>query len=148
MNVLNFPSVDFRFKNSENKTYIFDIIRKKFVVLQPEEWVRQHIVHYLINHKNYPKSYINVEKKLSINQMTKRYDIVVFKKNGDIELLVECKAPSVEITQEVFDQIARYNLSLNAKYLMVSNGLKNYYCQINYQEEKYQFIAEIPEFIA
>lgn len=148
MNVLNFPSFNFRFKNSENKTYIFDIIRKKFVVLQPEEWVRQHIVHYLIHFKNYPKSYINVEKKLVINKLTKRYDIVVFNKKGGIELLVECKAPEIDITQEVFDQIARYNLSLKSNYLMVSNGFNHYYCQINYQEEKYRFIQEIPEFIA
>ncbi len=146
MNQLNVPPVDFRFKNSENKTYIFDIIRKKFVVLQPEEWVRQHLVHYLIYHKNYPKSHINVEKKLEVNQMTRRYDIVVFDKSGGIELLVECKAPSVAITQEVFDQIARYNLSLKSNYLMVSNGLKHYYCQINYKEEKYSFIPEIPDF--
>ncbi len=148
MNQLNLPSVDFRFKNSENKTYIFDIIRKKFVILQAEEWVRQHIVHYLIHYKNYPKSHINVEKKLEVNQMTRRYDIVVFDKNGGIELLVECKAPTVEITQEVFDQIARYNLSLKSNYLMVSNGLKHYYCQINYEEEKYSFIPEIPDFKA
>jgi hypothetical protein len=148
MNQLNFPKLDFRFKNSENKTYIFDIIRKKFVVLQPEEWVRQHIVHYLIYHKNYPKSYINVEKKLEVNQMIRRYDIVVFNKEGGIELLVECKAPQIEITQEVFDQIARYNLSLKSNFLMVSNGLKHYYCQINYKEEHYSFIPEIPDFKA
>jgi len=147
MSTLNLPTGDFRIKNRENKPYIFDIIRKKFVVLQPEEWVRQHIVHFLIFHKNYPRSYINVEKKIEINNTTKRYDIVVYNKNGGIEILVECKAPSVAITQEVFDQIARYNLTLDATYLMVSNGLKHYFCQINYREENYVFIQDIPEFI-
>mgnify|MGYP001185120670 FL=1 len=126
MQKLNFPEYLFRFKNSENKVLIFDEIRKKFVALTPEEWVRQHVVKFLLEEKKYPKSYINVEKNIKINGLTKRYDIVVFNPDGSIFLLVECKAPEVSITQNVFDQIARYNLKLNAQYLMVTNGLNNY----------------------
>ena len=146
MGPLNFPVYQFRFKNSENKTYIFDLIRKKFVVLQPEEWVRQHVLHYLLFDKNYPKSLINVEKQLTFNGLKKRYDIVVFKSDGSIDILVECKAPSIQVTQNVFDQIAQYNLKLNANYLMVTNGLQNFYCEIDATHEKYTFLRQIPDY--
>ena len=146
MQELNFPKYTFRFKNSENKRLIFDEIRKKFMVLQPEEWVRQHCVQYLINVKHYPKSLINVEKELKINDLKKRYDIVVFKSDGSIHLIVECKAPNITIKQNTFDQIARYNLALNAEYLMVTNGLNHYYCTMNFEEERYQFLKDIPEY--
>ena len=147
MQQLAFPSFSFRVKNSENTTRIFDIIRKKFVVLTPEEWVRQHVIHFLIETHHYPKSLLNVEKVIKVNNLTKRYDIVVFKPNGDLFLLVECKAPSVNITQQTFDQIAQYNLELNADFLMVTNGLQHYYCQIDYTAKKYHFIPEIPLYI-
>jgi len=146
MQELNFPKCTFRFKNSENKRLIFDEIRKKFVVLQPEEWVRQHCIQYLINKKHYPKSLINVEKELKINDLKKRYDIVVFKSDGSIHIIVECKAPKVAIKQNAFDQIARYNLALNAEYLMVTNGLNHYYCTMNFEEERYQFLKDIPDY--
>jgi len=107
---LNFPKYNFRFKNNENKTLIFDIIRKKFVILTPEEWVRQHTLHFLITEKKYPVSYINVEKQLLLNDSVKRYDIVIFKNDGDVEIIIECKAPSISINQVTFDQIARYIL--------------------------------------
>src|SRR5690606_4565246 len=113
------PHYNFRFKNSENKIAVFDIIRKKFVVLTPEEWVRQHVVHYLINEKGYPMSLINVEKLLLLNGMARRYDVVVFNPDGSIQLLVECKAPVVPISQQTFDQIARYNMILQSTTLMV-----------------------------
>lgn len=146
MQVLNFPSYTFRFKNSENKIYIFDIIRKKFVVLQPEEWVRQHVIHYLIETKKYPISLINVEKQLKVNDLTKRYDIIVFKPDGSIELLVECKAPEIKINQETFDQIAQYNLELKANFLMLTNGLQHFYCLMDFNKEKYSFLRDIPDF--
>ena len=139
MQALNFPKFSFRFKNSENKVSIFDAIRKKFVILQPEEWVRQHCVHYLIEVKGYPKSLINVEKELKINDLKKRYDIVVFNPNGSIHLIVECKAPKIKISQDTFDQVARYNLALKASFLMVTNGLNHYYCVMNFETEKYDF---------
>lgn len=146
MQQLHFPSYSFRFKNSENKVAIFDDIRKKFIILTPEEWVRQHTIQYLLQEKNYPKSYLNVEKLLKINDLSKRYDIVVFQPDGTIFLLVECKAPEVKISQQTFDQIARYNLTLKAKYLMVTNGLNHYFCQMDFEKEKYVFLDELPEF--
>ncbi len=144
---LNFPKFSFRFKNNENKISIFDVIRKRFVILQPEEWVRQHCVHYLIENKGYPKSLINVEKELTVNKLRKRYDIVVFNSDGSIYLIVECKSPNITINQSTFDQIAQYNLSLNASYLMITNGLNHYYCQMDFKEEKYQFLKDIPKYI-
>ncbi|NJB70050.1 hypothetical protein GGR42_000512 [Saonia flava] len=146
MQPLNFPAYDFRFKNSENKVQIFDVIRKKFVVLQPEEWVRQHVVHSLIDDKKYPKSLINVEKQLKINNLTKRYDVVVYNPDGSIHVLVECKAPKIKISQTTFDQIARYNMQLRANYLIVTNGLEHYYCKMDSEEEKYTFLSQIPDF--
>ncbi len=143
---LNFPYCKFRFKNSENKVQIFDIIRKKFVILQPEEWVRQHLVHYLILSKKYPKSLINVEKQLHINGLKKRYDVVVFNTDGSINILLECKAPEIKIDQNTFNQIARYNLKLNADYLMVTNGLDHFYCKMDFEKEKYTFLRDIPDF--
>ena len=146
MQLLNFPRYTFRVKNNENRTLIFDDIRKKFVVLTPEEWVRQHVVHFLIQDKNYPRSHINVEKQITLNGLKKRYDIVVFKSNGELDILVECKAPEITISQTTFDQIAQYNFKLNAKYLMVTNGLSHYYCQTDFVAEKYEFMQEIPDF--
>jgi hypothetical protein len=143
---LNFPVYSFRFKNSENKVSIFDEIRKKFILLTPEEWVRQHVVQFLLQDKKYPKSYINVEKLIKINDLSKRYDGVVFQPNGEIFLLIECKAPEVPISQQTFDQIARYNLVLKAKYLMVTNGLNHYFCQMDFENEKYVFLKELPDF--
>jgi len=141
---LNFPKFSFRFKNSENKVSIFDSIRKKFVVLQPEEWVRQHCIQYLIDIKGYPKSLINVEKELIINTLKKRYDIIIYNSDGSIHLIVECKSPTITVNQNTFDQIAQYNLVLNANYLMVTNGLNHYYCQMDFKNECYQFLKEIP----
>lgn len=146
MQALHFPKFSFRFKNSENKISIFDEIRKKFVILQPEEWVRQHCVQFLMIEKNYPKSLINVEKELIVNDLKKRYDIVVFNPDGSIHLIVECKAPEITINQDTFDQIARYNRALNAKYLMVTNGLNHYYCQIDFENERYDFLKDIPDY--
>ena len=146
MQELNFPRYTFRFKNSENKPFIFDPVRKKFVRLTPEEWVRQHTLNYLINHYNYPLSLINVEKEMRLHGTKKRYDIVVFNSDGSINIIVECKAPEVPVTQTTFDQIARYNLALESTYLMVTNGLQHYYCLLDYTEEKYVFLKEIPAY--
>jgi len=116
------------------------------MVLQPEEWVRQHCVHYLMTEKKYPKTLINVEKELKVNGLSKRYDIVVFNPNGSIHIIVECKAPKIKINQTTFDQIARYNLALNATYLMVTNGLEHYYCQMDFENERYVFLKDIPNY--
>ena len=146
MQKLNFPSYTFRFKNSENKVCIFDVIRKKFIILTPEEWVRQHVVHYLLEEKKYPKSLINVEKVLMVNGLRKRYDVVVFNPNGTIFILIECKAPEVKIAQTTFDQIARYNMTLSAEFLMVTNGLNHYFCLMDFENEKYEFLRELPDY--
>jgi hypothetical protein len=146
MQKLNFPDFSFRFKNSENKVLVFDEIRKKFIVLTPEEWVRIHVVQFLMIEKNYPKSLINVEKMIKINGLIKRYDVVVFQPDGSIFLVVECKQPNVPISQTVFDQIARYNLTLKAKYLMVTNGLNHYFCQMDFEKETYLFLNDIPNY--
>ena len=146
MQNLNFPPYSFRLKNSENNTHIFDVIRKKFVVLQPEEWVRQHCIQYLLQEKNYPISLINVEKVVLINGLKKRYDIVVFNPDGSITLVVECKAPKVNISQSSFDQIARYNLTLKAPYLMVTNGLNHYFCTMNHDLGNYEFLETLQNY--
>ena len=146
MQQLHFPSYSFRFKNSENKVSIFDEIRKKFIILTPEEWVRQHVVRFLLEEKKYPKSLINVEKVLTINGLRKRYDIVVFNPDGSIFVLVECKAPEIKTSQATFDQIARYNMTLKAEYLMVTNGLNHYFCQMDFENEKYEFLAALPDY--
>lgn len=146
MEPLNFKPYPLTLKNRENKRYIFDIIRKKEVVLTPEEWVRQHCIHYLIHSKNYPISLINVEKKLQLYHTTKRYDIVVYNPQGSIGLLVECKATKTPITQKVFDQIAQYNLSAQSDYLMLTNGLSHYFCQMDYNQMKYHFLEDLPAY--
>lgn len=147
MQQLSFPTYEFRFKNSKNKIHIFDEIRKKFILLQPEEWVRQHVVKYLMIQKNYPITLINVEKVLIVNGLKKRYDVIVYNSDGSIELIVECKAPTIPITQNTFDQIARYNSALKGNFLMVTNGLQHYYCKMDYQQEKYIFLKEIPSYM-
>lgn len=146
MQPLNFPEYKFRFKSSENSIHIFDEIRKKFVVLQPEEWVRQHVVRFLMEELNYPKSLINVEKELRVNGLKRRYDVVVYNTDGSIHIMVECKAPEVSIQQKTFDQIARYNLALNATYLMLTNGKAHYFCSMNYESQNYQFLRSLPAY--
>jgi len=115
-------------------------------MLTPEEWVRQHYVSFLIEEKKYPASLIAIEKKLTVNGLTKRSDILVFNTKGEPEIIVECKSPSVKITQDTFDQIARYNLKLNANYLIITNGLQHFYCKIDFQRERYAFLPEIPDY--
>lgn len=144
MQALNFPEFSFRFKSNENKVSIFDEIRKKFIVLQPEEWVRQHCIQYLILEKNYPRSLINVEKELKVNDLSKRYDIVVYNPDGSIHLIVECKSYDVSISQSTFDQIAQYNMTLNASYLMVTNGINHYYCVMDQENKRYNFLRDLP----
>lgn len=146
MEQLNFKCYPFTFKNKENKRYIFDIIRKKEILLTPEEWVRQHCLRFLMEEKKYPIGLINVEKKIEIFGKQKRYDIVVYTKTGTVAVLVECKAPKIEINQGVFDQIARYNLSVDSTYLMVTNGLKHVYCQMDYQAQAYHFLQDLPPY--
>ena len=146
MEQLNFKHYPFTLKNRENKRYIFDVVRKKDILITPEEWVRQHCIQFLIQEKNFPISLINVEKVVLINGLKKRYDIVVYNPNGSLALVVECKAPEVKITQATFDQIARYNLTLKASFLMVTNGLNHYFCTMNPNLESFEFLESLPNY--
>ncbi len=146
MNRLNFPLFKIPIKNRENKKFIFDFIRKKWLLLTPEEWVRQNTISYLIKLKNYPKSHIKVEGSITINNIKKRYDIIAYNKNYEIDILIECKSPTSKISRKVFDQIALYNLTVSSKYLMITNGIKHYFCQMDYEKKIYLFIDELPNY--
>ena len=143
MQVLAFPTFSFTIKSSEKKRFILDPIRKKFVLLTPEEWVRQHVIQDLMD-KGISKTRLSVEKKFEVMGKQKRFDVVVAGANASIALLVECKAPEVPITQLTFDQIARYQLALKANYLMLTNGLQQIYCQIDYERQAYHFVPDFP----
>ena len=143
---LNLPSTDLRVTIKDDKELIFDSLRRKYVALTPEEWVRQNIVSFLINHKGYLAGLMNNEVSLVQNGIKRRCDTLVSDKYGNPIVIVEYKAPNVEITQKVFDQIVRYNYVFRAKYLIVSNGLNHYCCCINYDEGNYSFLKEIPSY--
>jgi type I site-specific restriction-modification system R (restriction) subunit len=144
MQKLAFNKYSLTIKSNENKRYIFDPIRKKFVRLTSEEWVRQHVIRYLLDDKKAPKSWVNVEKQFTLAGLNKRFDVIVFSANGGVQVLVECKAPSVSITQDTFNQIARYNMKFNAKYMMITNGLNHYYCSFDYENQQYYFCDDLP----
>lgn len=143
---LNLPPYPFKINDNDGQLTLFDEIRKKHLIITPEEWVRQHFVQYLINQKKYPKTLIKLEGGLRLHGMAKRTDIVVFDKTGDKILMIECKAPAVNIDQKVFDQIARYNMTHKISLLAVSNGLKHYYCRIDFEKQAYKFIPELPAY--
>jgi hypothetical protein len=145
---LNFPPYPFRLKQDGSKTYIFDELRKRFLILTPEEWVRQHLVKYLIEEKNYPRTLIKLEGGLKLNALQKRSDILLFNLKGEKVMLVECKAPSVKITQETFDQIARYNSVHRVSWLVVSNGLQHFCCEVDFIKGSYHFQEAIPAYKA
>tara|TARA_Y100000385_G_scaffold90837_1_gene93554 strand:+ start:140 stop:577 length:438 start_codon:yes stop_codon:yes gene_type:complete len=140
---LNFHNFKFNFKNKDNKPHIFDILRKKLILLTPEEWVRQHVIKFLIS-QNIPKNHIAVEKKIVINKMTKRFDLVVHDRNGNILLLIECKAPNVKIDQKVFDQTSVYNQYLKSEFLMITNGLNHFYFKVDDKAKTYKFVKKFP----
>lgn len=146
MKQLNLPIFEFALKEDGGKTYIFDEIRRKYLVLTPEEWVRQNFVKYLINQKGFPASLMALEMPFKLNHSDKRSDIVVYNKNGKIVLLVECKAPEIHVSQKVFDQAASYNLRLNAEFLVITNGISHYCCKLDYKLKKWLFMNEIPNF--
>ena len=145
---LNFPEYNFRLRPnaSGQSSEIFDMVRKKFVALTPEEWVRQHLLHFLIEEKKYPASLLAVEKELSVAGIKKRTDVVVYSRNAEPLMIAECKSPDVALNQNVFDQAARYNLPLNVSYLFLTNGLIHYCCRINPAEKKYELVDGVPEY--
>lgn len=143
---LNLPEIDCNIRKKEGKFEIFDIIRKKYIFLTPEEWVRQHILHFLIFQHNYPKSLIRVESGLKYNQMKKRSDILVYNRLGQPFLIVECKSFDIKINQSAVDQVSVYNKQLGAQYIMVSNGLMHFCCEFDHAAGKMNFIDSFPAF--
>ncbi|ACU03466.1 MULTISPECIES: type I restriction enzyme HsdR N-terminal domain-containing protein [Pedobacter] len=143
---LNLPQYPFKITLKDTRHFIFDEIRKKHLVLTPEEWVRQHFIQYLILEKRFPKSLIQIEGGLNLNQLQKRTDIVIFNNQGQRIMVIECKAPAVKITQSVFDQAARYNSVHKTRWLVVTNGLKHCYATINHQEGQFAFVSELPDY--
>jgi hypothetical protein len=148
MNVkpLNLPRYSFKIQSKEQKKYIFDTIRKQFVLLTPEEWVRQHFIRYLIEVKQYSAQLMAVEMMLEYHQLSYRADIVVYSRDIVPVMIVECKAPEVSIRQEHFDQITRYNMKLRVNYLIVTNGLVHYGCRIDPDKRHYSFLQQIPTY--
>ena len=141
---LNLPDYQLKLKTENDSIFVFDIIRKKYVILSPEEKVRQLFIHFLINEKKYAKGLLAVETQLKIFDMIKRTDIILYNKTGNVSVIVECKAPTVNISQQTFDQIARYNMNFKAKYLIVTNGIKHYCCKPDYTKGNYEFLKDIP----
>lgn len=148
MTTLNLPSFAHQLQQHGGKTTIFDAIRKKYVALTPEEWVRQHFIHYLIQHLHYPRTLISVEAGLRYNRMLRRSDVVVYNRDGAPFMIVECKAPSVSLSPAVFEQIAVYNQPLRARYLTVTNGLEHYCCRMDYSTNAYAFMKTLPAYDA
>ncbi len=143
---LNFPDFNFKFKVTNQKKQIFDVFRKKFVFLTPEEWVRQNLLMYLCEYKNFPESLLEVEKKVLINGMNKRCDALFYNQKMDPLMIVECKSPEIKITDKVFNQIARYYLVLKPKFLLISNGMIHYFFSIDNMKKKYLFHQNIPDY--
>lgn len=143
---LDLPGFDYQVSKAEGKIWIFDIIRKKRVVLTPEEWVRQHIVHFFINQLNYPKSLIKIESGLSYNQLQKRSDVVVYDRTGSPWLLMECKSPGLQLNQNVVMQAAVYNQNIRAKYIAVSNGMKHACYEVKDDVTETELLKNFPEY--
>lgn len=143
---LNLPSAALKITRKENRDYVFDTLRKKYVALTPEEWVRQNFVHFLIRYKNYPVGLLANEVQISLNSTRKRCDTVLYNRNLTARMIIEYKAPSVNISQEVFNQITRYNIVLKVDYLIVTNGINHYCCRVDYRNNSYSFLRDIPEY--
>jgi len=146
MNRLNLPEFEVRTQVQHNQEFIYDQFRKKYVLLTPEEWVRQHFLHYLVHHLGYPRTLVKVESGLEVNKLSKRTDILVYDQQVKPHLLVECKASHVALSGKTFDQLSAYNQAIKAKYLVITNGLKHYCCLMDYQQNSYQFQEAMPEY--
>ena len=141
---LNLPPTSLKLSRVNNKVYIFDELRKKNLVLTPEEWVRQHWVHFLHQHKNYPKSLMKIEGGLILNELQKRSDLIIYNNKGEKIILAEFKAPEVKINSKTFEQISNYNCKYKIPLLLVSNGMEHYFCKVNFEDNSYQFIEDLP----
>lgn len=143
---LNLPKYEIKVQQDGDNQLIFDVLRRKYVALTPEEWVRQHFIHYLIEHKGYPSTMLANEVQLQVGDKSLRADSVLYDQQLRPRMIIEYKAPTVAITQKVFNQIFAYNLLLKADYLIVTNGLSHYICKIEYNTQSYTFLEEIPEY--
>ena len=148
MTTLNLPPYDVKLRGTREKPEIFDFLRRRFVALTPEEWVRQHFTHFLVEHKGYPQALLGNEIELRIGEKRLRCDSLLYNKEMSPRMIIEYKAPSVAVTQKVFNQISTYNLLLHVDYLIVSNGLQHYCCRMDYERRQYDFLPEIPDYQA
>ncbi len=146
MQTLNLPPADLRISTQHGRLCVFDILRRRYIVLTPEEWVRQHFVHFLIEHKGYPKALLGNEISLTLGNTSKRCDSVLYDVQARPRMIIEYKAPHIPLTQKVFDQISRYNIALQVDYLIVSNGLTHYCCRMDYETGSYTFLTDIPRY--
>lgn len=146
MTRLNLPPFEIKLRGTEAQPQIFDILRKKYIALTPEEWVRQHFVHFLVEHKGYPAALMANEIQLKVGEKTLRADSVLYSRDLKPRMIIEYKAPHIPITQKVFDQISIYNMLLHVDYLVVSNGLQHYICKMDYNDKKYLFLEDIPDY--
>jgi len=146
MQTLNLPFYPFKLREQTGKLYIFDEIRRKYIILSPEEWVRQHLIQFLVLEKNYPKGLIRVESGLVLYTLRKRSDILILDRNGNNLLLGECKAPGVKLSPMVLDQAARYNQTYLAPFIVISNGLQTLACRIDHRKRTYEVLDEVPSF--
>lgn len=146
MYALNLPPFDAKIRKKGSAFEIFDPLRRKYLVLTPEEWVRQHFVHYLIAEKNYPASLIANEASLKLNNLTRRCDTVVYNTRLEPVMIMEYKEPHVPVTRQVFDQVARYNSVLRVRYIVVSNGMQHYCYRLDYEKQSYEYLTEIPDY--
>ena len=146
MKELNLPSYDVKVRGTREKPEIFDFLRRKYVALTPEEWVRQHFTHWLIHEKGYPKGLLGTEIALKCGDKTLRCDSILYDKAARPQMIIEYKAPTVSLTQRVFNQIFSYNLLLHVDYLIVSNGLQHYCCRMDYEHQSYEFLQDVPAY--
>ena len=143
---LNLPQYEIKIGEKDGKRTIFDFLRRKYVALTPEEWVRQHFTHFLVAQKGYPKGLLANEVELRVGEKRLRCDTVLYNKEGQPRMIVEYKAPTIQLQQKTFDQISIYNLLLHVDYLIVSNGLQHYCCKMDYEGQKYVFVEGIPDY--
>ncbi|MBP6197417.1 MAG: type I restriction enzyme HsdR N-terminal domain-containing protein [Fermentimonas sp.] len=143
---LNLPTYEAKIRKNSNGLEIFDPLRRKYIALTPEEWVRQHFVNYLINYKNYPASLMANEAGIKLNSLTRRCDTVVYNNQLEPLMIIEYKESKVQITQNVFDQVVRYNTVLKVPYIVVSNGISHYCCRMNYEDQSFEYLTDIPEY--
>jgi predicted type IV restriction endonuclease len=143
---LNLPNYEPSLKKEEGKVWIFDVIRKKFIVLTPEEWVRQHFINFLIAELKYPRSLFRIEGSLTYNKLQKRSDILIFDRDGKPWMLVECKSPTIKLHQKAFNQVAVYNMTIGARYIAVTNGMAHFVCEAGTVGSAPKFLENFPAF--